>query len=209
MKHRPRSFEELEFIAEHFLSGFDRRCFKGDVVDIERIVEAGEYIIWPVPGLARYSRGFVPVMGNKIYVDEDVQNYQPLEYRFTLAEEQAHILIHAPYFEGWKTVAIQAFTRSLSRRDYVFYEREARYLAACLLMPERVFSERVKRFTDVVIALEGDRHSEVLVVHRLLARFFDVDERAAARRYFELRRLRASRRLQRGNQLLLPISYAS
>ena len=66
-----------------------------------------------------------------------------LRYRFTLAEELAHLLI-AEIFPGESEAGIVAGIDGFDDSEYGDFERNAKYLAGALLMPKDRFIERFK-----------------------------------------------------------------
>jgi Zn-dependent peptidase ImmA (M78 family) len=145
MKHH--SFGELEAIAAGFLSKHGKGKYDGVSLLIEAIIEGSGFYIWAVPGLKEKAEAYVPVRGNKIYVDEDqYRSATSFRSRFTLAEELAHILIHRPLFAGMDTPEIIKFQKAIPDADYLRMERNAKYLAGALLMKKDVFEKRFNHF---------------------------------------------------------------
>jgi Zn-dependent peptidase ImmA (M78 family) len=145
MKHH--SHGELEAIAADFLSKHGRGKYDGRSLLIEAIIEASGFYIWSVSGLKEKAEAYVPIRGNKIYVDEDqYRSATSFRWRFTLAEELAHVLIHRPLFEGMSTPEIIRFQKSIPDADYLKMERNAKYLAGALLMKKDLFEKRFAHF---------------------------------------------------------------
>lgn len=131
---------ELESIAAAFLKIKGRYC--GCKVLIEEMLEAEGYDIFPIPGLKKYAEAYLPKKPNIVFVDEDQQLSQPLRYRFTIAEELAHILIARRIFDRMGRGEIEKIFHQMSDSDYADFERNAKYLAACILLPKLAFIER-------------------------------------------------------------------
>jgi Zn-dependent peptidase ImmA (M78 family) len=69
---------------------------------------------------------------------------QELYYKFTIAEELAHILIHADYFEDATDYEKSAnILNSLDYEDYRRLEGQAKALGNCLLLPHFLFDDFV------------------------------------------------------------------
>ena len=198
MIYRRRTARDIEHIAEHFISECDRQSSDGDQILLEQVLEERGHYVFAVAGLAARTPGFLPLEGQIIYVDEQMMMTRPHDYRFTLAEGLAHSLIHRPYFESWNAAEIREYLAELSEEAYANYEHEARYLAACILMPGRAFTERMQRFKEVIEGLEGDRHMEQEILFSMLSRNFNVAPKAAERRCHELLRLGKPRRSKQG-----------
>ncbi len=131
---------ELEAVAAAFLKE-NIKC-SGCKVLIEEMLEAHGYDIIPVQGLVKYAEAYVPKKVGILFVDEDQQLSHPLRYRFTIAEELAHCLIHHKIFKGKSFSEIRSIYNAISDDDYQDLERNAKYLAAALLMPKATFIER-------------------------------------------------------------------
>lgn len=138
-----RSHSQLEVIAEDFLSKHGK--FDGLSLLIEITIEAYGYYIWPLSKLGQYAEAFVPNKPGIIFVDEEQMMEHPMRFRFTLAEELAHILIHGPTLRGKSVEELQRFNDMLHAKQYRKYEHDAKFLASCLLMRKAPF---VRRFHE-------------------------------------------------------------
>jgi hypothetical protein len=99
---------ELERIAAEALRDSER-CFKGRRVDIERLVlEKFKLKIETFVDLRRHSDtyAFIDTTGSIVFIDADLMNEDRLEkkYRFTLAEELAHFLIHKQVYAECRSI---------------------------------------------------------------------------------------------------------
>lgn len=139
-KYNRFSKRELEAVAAAFLKT-SLKC-SGCKVLIEEMLEAHGYDIIPVQGLSKYAEAYVPRKAGILFVDENQQLSQPLRYRFTIAEELAHCLIHHRIFKGKSFSEIRTIYSTISDNDYQDLERNAKYLAAALLMPKTTFIEQ-------------------------------------------------------------------
>jgi len=77
-----------------------------------------------------------------IIVDEQLADRSPCRYRFTLAQEVSHLLLHRDLLESVATVD-DAFELqdSLSAEQYAGLEASANRCAAAILMPQRQFRQ--------------------------------------------------------------------
>jgi Zn-dependent peptidase ImmA (M78 family) len=137
---------QLEATAQAWLKKFGK--YDGRMLRLEHSLEVAGFRIEPVPGLAEIAEAYLPAKSNYIYVDEDQYLSNSHRWRFTLAEELAHDLIHRPMFAGMNSEQIVAFQESLSDEEYETIERQAKRLAGCLLMPEVEFIRRFKHHWD-------------------------------------------------------------
>jgi len=127
-------------VAASFLK--DKGQFCGCKVLIEEMLESEGYDIFPIPGLKKYAEAYLPKRPNIVFVDEDQQLSQPLRYRFTIAEELAHILIARRIFRNMSRSEIEKVFQQMDDLNYADFERNAKYLASCLLLPKPSFIER-------------------------------------------------------------------
>jgi len=152
-KHYP--YSRLKEISEDFL---EKNNFRKGVIptDIEMLIEKSGIIIEAIDDLRKdFSvKGLVAkdVKDNgmiKIFIDTRHYEEDTFEYKFTLAEELAHILIHRYFYEGIKDVedCIKR-NNSISEEEYRKYEQQARNLASFLLLPEKEINEFVINFID-------------------------------------------------------------
>ena len=113
-------------------------------VPIEEIIEFELNInIVPLHGLHRAFEidGFTSNDLSTISVDAFVQESRPGRYRFTLAHEVGHVVLHRNFFlhnifesvSEWKD-----FTQSISPRDYGIIEWQAYQFAGLVLVPAKV-----------------------------------------------------------------------
>jgi Zn-dependent peptidase ImmA (M78 family) len=135
-----RTNEEIRAAAELFL---EERNRTGQIpVPIEEIIEfdLGLEIV-PVRGLQeRFGiEGYLSTDLASIYVDERVMQQVPVRYRFTLAHELAHRVLHPQIVsaaavedpEEWK----ESIRSLLSPEHYARVEYQAYEFAGCLLVP--------------------------------------------------------------------------
>src|SRR5947209_13554137 len=91
-----RSYDDLRRTADEFLR--KHHPTNATPVPVEEIIEfAFRLDIIPAPGLLRNCdvHAYVSRDLSAIWVDRDTQEDNPRNYRYSLAHELAHILIHA------------------------------------------------------------------------------------------------------------------
>src|SRR2546422_9709528 len=119
-------------------------------INVERIVDARFQIdIIPVPGLKDQIgvEGFLSRDRDAIYVDERVSNAVPSRYRFTLAHEIGHLVLHEALYRAadFKTPAEWLeFQSSLPEQDYSRYEFQAYCFGGLLLAPKTPLANAVQ-----------------------------------------------------------------
>ncbi len=110
-------------------------------IPIERIVDNALRIdIVPVPNLQRDfdTVGFTASDLSAIYVDAFVQDRIEPRYRFTLAHEVGHIVLHADFWKSRRWNSIAEWKRSIEEIPddaYRFMEWHANAFAGLVLVP--------------------------------------------------------------------------
>lgn len=128
------------FLAEHHKEGTIP-------VPIEKIIEFRFQLdIVPVPGLqAEFDvDAFITSDLSEIRVDQFIQECRPARYRFSLAHELAHILIHQDVFKELKFSTIaewKAVMQSIPEDEYGWIEWQAYCLGGLILVPETLLRD--------------------------------------------------------------------
>lgn len=123
-----------EFLRQHHPTG-------AVPVPIEQIVEFGFGInIIPLPGLHRDHDidGFISSSLTEIFVDLFVFESRPTRYRFTLAHEIAHLVLHGDALKEVRPRSVaewKRFVSSLSEKDRGWLEWQAYCFAGLVLTP--------------------------------------------------------------------------
>jgi hypothetical protein len=139
------SYEEIRRIADDYAS---RHCLGNEVpVDIDRLVDniLGINVI-PFPSLFRSFEvnAFISNDFRKIYVDEYLYlNLEP-QYRFTLAHELGHMVLHSEYFRQFKIDNLTSyvdFVADVSEDEYKLIETQANHFAGLFLVPAAALRE--------------------------------------------------------------------
>lgn len=147
--YKRKGTRQLQAIARAVLERFaDRRI--GRAVDIEGIIEDFGIDILPRQGFRRYAEGYLAADPRIIVVDERIFTYLP-RARFTLAEEICHLILEYDLWDG-KELPAGGACHELTEDQHYAVERDAKALAAMILMPDREF-ESV--FLDKVRELHG------------------------------------------------------
>ncbi len=132
-------YEEIHFIAENFLKQFHPT--KESPIPIEEIVDVKFGInIVPYLGLEREIGmvGFLSTDLQTITVDEHIYDYVEVRYRFTLAHEIGHAVLHKDIYknlfftspEEWKDIQ-----KTISDDERVKFEWQANCFAGLILVP--------------------------------------------------------------------------
>lgn len=132
----------LERIATSFVEEFHDS--EDAAVDIEFIIEGK--LGWTIKchGTLIDTHSVEAFITNKkvIYIDSFLANSWERKYRFTLAEEVAHYILHRSLYTGCKNLEEHlAIYESLSDSTYKRMDRNAKYLAAAILMPSVTYEK--------------------------------------------------------------------
>lgn len=147
--------DAINAIAERFLSekGLEDKL----PVPVEEIVEFGLKLdIIPFPGLQRDfdTDGFMAGDMSAIYVDEFIFNSRPTRYRFTLAHEIGHIVLHKDIISKIHPSSVADWPDFISNLDsysYGWLEYQAYEFAGRLLVPRKHI---VKHFHEKLITID-------------------------------------------------------
>jgi Zn-dependent peptidase ImmA (M78 family) len=138
--------EALERKSEEFLAKMG--ALRSIPLPIEEIIEFEMGIsVIPVPGLSKLHQlhGFLSADMSRIYVDKEDMDHRLSRFRFTLAHELGHLVLHEDFYaqlkfsnsDEWKRVV-----NELSPRDNSFLEFHANTFAGMILVPRRELQER-------------------------------------------------------------------
>ena len=161
-------------------------------VPIEEIVEFRYRMdIIPVPGLqdAFEVDGFISSDLKAITVDASMQKHRPGRYRFTLAHELAHAVLHRRIFlanrfgrvEDWKR-----FQRDLDEADRGWLEYQAYAFAGLILVPTESLLAEYQKALRVAgragLSLQSAGEVARPYIANWLARRFDVSSQVVEKR---------------------------
>jgi Zn-dependent peptidase ImmA (M78 family) len=185
------SYEEIERIVNETLKkyGYENYC----PVPIEEILDNQLNInIVPVPDLFRTFEinAFTTYDRKEIHVDEYLYTNLERPYRFTLAHELGHIILHGCVFELAKIRSIgdwKQFINDIEESDYRRLEIQANNFAGVFLVPSKVLEENFNReitnFKDEMkkVARAGIKRSDYIqyfidLISSILIPVFEVDQ---------------------------------
>jgi Zn-dependent peptidase ImmA (M78 family) len=175
---------ELEQTAAAILARFPKRRL-GLAVDIEGILEDLGMDLLPRRGIRPHAEGYLARDPRIIVVDEKIFTYPP-RARFTLAEEVSHLILEYELWKGGR-LPVGADSHELSEQQHFFVEKDAKSLAAALLMPAAIFAEifnAKRRELEAAAAPEPDALRETL---KHAGEIFQVSPKAAAVRARKLK----------------------
>lgn len=159
-------------------------------IPIERIVEFELKLdIVPVPSLEEAFEivGFTSSDLSEITVDEYVYESQANRYRFTLAHEAGHVVLHAGLFKAQRFRTIddwKGFVRTFPELDLSRLEWQAHSFAGLVLVPgdalERVVRDVIRQVKAQGINHERDFANDLVV--DVVATRFEVSAEVIQRR---------------------------
>lgn len=184
------SYDQLRDEAARFLRTYHP---SGSVpIPIEEIVDLQLKIdIIPTPGLLDNFDvdAFITSDMESIYVDEFIYRSRRSRYRFTLAHEIAHAVLHQKAFRALSFDSIDSWKgvqQKMSDEQHAWLEFQARAFAGYALVPpdalktafQRARSKAIEAGISIDRAGEGARQ----IVADALAREFDVSREVMSRR---------------------------
>lgn len=151
-------YEEIATIANQFLATHE--CLEKLPVPIEEIVENDlKMDIIPTPNLQRDFgiEGFTSRDFSSIYVDESIYTNNYYRYKFTLAHEIGHLVIHREALEQLEFDSISSWTGVLDQIDGFAYgkmEFQGYCFGGLILVPPhhlaRLFHEELPRVQPLI-----------------------------------------------------------
>ena len=183
------SFEDINTHAENFLK--DHKAGNKIPVPIEEIIEFDLHLdIVPFPGLQRDFDidGFIAGDLSCIYVDDFIFKHRPARYRYTLAHEIGHYVLHRKIMKSLRPSSVSTwkdFILNIDTEEYDWLEWQAYTFAGILLVPQKFieddFSQQIKAIhSKIRLAklkkLPKDSYQEYIInaVANKLIRKYDV-----------------------------------
>jgi Zn-dependent peptidase ImmA (M78 family) len=155
------AYEKIRKIAEEYAGRYG--LGKVIPVDIERLVDDILRInIIPFPSLYRSFEinAFISHDFRKIYIDEYLYlNLEP-QYRFTLAHELGHMVLHGAYYRQFRIDNLDSYVEFVSRvseDEYKLMETQANYFAGVFLVPTPLLEERFREQAKEVVRFISTR----------------------------------------------------
>ena len=182
--------ERLRAVADSFLKEHHP---SGELpVPIEEIIEFDFGLdIVPMPGLKSEFDvdAFITSALSEIRVDGDIYSNRPNRYRFSLAHELAHLLIHQDVFKAMKFTTIREWKAaicSIPERQYFFIEQQAYTLAGLILVPKSplvsLFQESAEKANAAGLDIQELDPKFRRSIESSIGRHFDVSADVVARR---------------------------
>ncbi len=189
-QHPRYSYRQLQDAAEGFLARHHPRMSLP--IPIEEIVEFQmELDIVPFPGLRKAFDidGFTTSDLSTIYVDEYVYATYETRYRFTLAHEVGHVVLHAGFYRAHQWKSIEEWKRSIldtPDEQYSFMEWHANAFAGLVLVPDRALPAQIASCEATIAAVlppdYGDADARFDFLAECIAQAFHVSREVASRR---------------------------
>lgn len=190
-------YDRLRQAADQFLKQF--HSSQKIPVPIEEIVEFQFGInIVPMPGLQEALDddevlGFTSSDLKDITVDEWVWRNRPSRYRFTLAHEIGHVVLHQNLYKSKQFTTIEewkSFINSIPEEDHRWYEWQAYAFAGLILVPAEQLKEAVDLHMKAILKLLKKEQISISdgwesiwdLVYELTAKDFDVSPEVIQKR---------------------------
>jgi hypothetical protein len=158
-------------------------------IPIESVVDVGYGIdIVPIPGLQNFDCvGYIDSGLTAIYVDEYVYSNWPTRFRFTLAHELSHLILHKAYYtqfrfdtvQQWKAAVAEVPSETHTRLEY-----QANMFAGYLLVPTKQLLHHARFAAETARKhkLDPARADVQTYMETSLAHTFEVSDSVIARR---------------------------
>lgn len=146
------SYEDINNYADSFL--INHKADKSLPVPIEEIIEFNLGLdIVPFPGLQRDFDidGFISGDLTCIYVDDFIYLNRPARYRFTLAHEIGHLVLHKDLIENIRPKSVadwKDFILQVDEEEYDWLEWQTYTFAGLVLVPRKYLFEHFPRQTE-------------------------------------------------------------
>jgi len=158
------SYDQLRRHAEAFLAKYHPS--QQIPVPIERIIEFQLHLdIVPLPGLEEAFEivGFTASSLDEISVDQYVCEHQPGRYRFTLAHEVGHVVLHAGLFKEHRFRGVdewKRFVRAFPDLELNRLEWQAHSFAGLVLVPSDALQRELKSAAKQVKARNVSKETD-------------------------------------------------
>ena len=128
---------------------------------------------------------YMLTQGKRLFIDDELLDNPKLEqrYRFTLAEELAHFILHQDLYKDCKTLDERIEKEALlTIQENWYLETNAKALASAILMPKTLIEEQINK----LFSTTGNNPSRTSSIINVLSQDFDVSGRAVRRRLINL-----------------------
>jgi len=178
---------KLEQIAEDVLKDATF-CIQEYRIDIEKLIDQKYEIIIDIHYnlQPKYDvMAYMLTQSKRLFIDDNLFDNprNAKRYRFTLAEELAHFIIHKDVYKDCKTLNERVGREALlTSREQWYMETNAKALASAILMPKSLIESRVNELLTVI----GNSTTHTVSVITILSHDCDVNPRAVRRRLINL-----------------------
>jgi hypothetical protein len=185
-----RDYKDLRNAADRFLKEYYP---DGNIpVPIEKIVDNDFGVnVVPIPGLLECldTDAFLSSDLVDIYIDEFVYKSRPKRYRFSLAHEIAHVILHEDCYKLLRVNSIDDWKARVSEfppKEYGWMEWQANCLAGLILVPanplRRSFEQAKAAIASVGLKLTSAKDAARDAAFGYIAREFDVSSSVIEKR---------------------------
>lgn len=179
---------KTEEAIEQEVNDFSSRCCINSVpVNVEFIAEKLGLRIVPIMTSDKSFKGFFAPKTKEIgvrssFFEEDKSNI----YRFTIAHELAHLVMHMPIYDNFHGATLEEWTNFYIENADVIdrAERQADIFASFLLLPSKFLNEDLDAFNRALVNYNEDLRTDK--IEYMIARKYGVAHKTAQIRLQEL-----------------------
>jgi hypothetical protein len=136
-------------------------------VEIEDVAFHLGLDINPIPGLQQACQVLGTIWRDSqgrywVVVDEHLMDHLEARYRFTVAEEVSHYILHKEHIDAAKDAGGAIRLQEKLKENYRYVEANTRRLAACLLMPRAPLRGDAASAYREVVGVVGYRNLEAV-----------------------------------------------
>lgn len=178
---------QLEHIAQDVLKNAESYINEYRV-NIEKVIEDRYGIIIDIHYRLQQECGvmaYTLINANRLFIDDKLMDDPRLtkRYRFTLAEELAHFIIHKDIYGSCRTIVERiGMEQLLTSQEQWFLETNAKALASAILMPKNIIEGRIEQLFSSI----GRNPEHIAAIIKILSHDFDVNPQAVKRRLTNL-----------------------
>ena len=111
-----------------------------------------------------------------VLIDSDIADRSPYYYRFTIAEELSHLVLHKDLIH--EIDSIEKSVKLLSDPSYEKMDRNAKRFAAALLMPNKLIVNDSERLYHEILLRDGFQENKIILkeIIETLRKKYDVSK---------------------------------
>jgi len=167
-----KSSGQINALAEDFLRRYHKACSLP--IPIEKIIEFQLGIdIIPIPGLKESCENigfdidaFISSDFKSITIDQYMQEHRENRYRFTLAHEIGHMLLHQDIYSHFKFSSIENWLNTIKEiplKDREMGEWQSNEFAGLILVPRNILKHEFEQAMEKAEVSVGGKNRDFLL----------------------------------------------